>query len=76
MYGVDSLLPFVDDLKKLHLNGINIVNSQHYTFCGALIALLADNLATHSVGGFKECFSWAKRMCCSCVANMQSTQIS
>ena len=58
-YGIDAFLsPFVDDLNTLYLDGISvIVDSQHYVFHGALIAFLADNLAAHSVGGFKESFS-------------------
>ena len=53
------LSPFVD---TLYLDGISVVDSQHYVFHGALTAFLADNFA---VGGFKENFSWAKRICCS-----------
>lgn len=32
------------------------------------IALLADNLAAHELGGFKESFSFAHRFCRSCLA--------
>lgn len=41
-----------------------------------LLFFLADNLAAHSVGGFKESFSFAKRICHSCMATIPMTQIS
>ena len=77
-YGMDAFLsPFVDDLNTLYLDGISVVvDSQRYVFHGALIAFLADNLAAHSVGGFKQSFSWAKRICRSCMATVLSIQIS
>ena len=77
-YGIDTFLsPFVDDLNTLYLDGISVVvDFQRYVFHGALIAFLADNLAAHSVGGFKESFSWAKRICRSCMATVSSIQIS
>ena len=77
-YGIDAFLsPFVDDLHTLHLDGVSVViDSQNYVFHGALIAFLADNLAAHLVGGFKESFSWAKRICRSCMATVPSIQIS
>lgn len=77
-YGMDSFLsPFVDDLNSLYLDGIQVdIDSQKYTFHGALIAFLADNLAAHSVGGFKESFSWAKRICRNCMSTVESIQIT
>ena len=32
------------------------------------MAFLADNLAAHEIGGFKESFSFARRFCRSCMA--------
>lgn len=44
----------------IYLDGVSVViDSQHYVFHGALNAFVADNLAAHLVGGFKESFSWA-----------------
>ena len=77
-YGIDAFLsPFVDDLNTLYIDGVSVdIDSQHYIlFQGVLIAFLADNLAAHSVGGFKESFSRAKRICRSCMATVSSTQI-
>ena len=64
-YGIDSLLtPFVDDLKTLYCDGIEVkVGSSKITFFGALLAFLADNLG---VGGFKESMSFALRICRTC----------
>lgn len=68
--GIDSFLaPFVTDLKKLYCDGINVcVGSQNYVFYGGLIAFLADNLAAHLLGGFKQSMSFALRMCRTCYA--------
>ena len=35
---------------------------------GALVAFLADNLVSHTIGGFKQSMSFAKRFCRSCMA--------
>ncbi len=37
-------------------------------FKGTLLAFLADNLASHAIGGFKESFSFSYRFCRSCMA--------
>ena len=37
------------------------------TYRGALLAFLADNLASHMLGGFKESFSFPLRICWTCV---------
>ena len=41
---------------------------------GALLAFLADNLAAHEVGGFKESFSFARRFCRSCLTDKVKSQ--
>ena len=38
------------------------------TYKAALIAFLADNLASHTIGGFKQSMSFTKCFCCSCMA--------
>ena len=71
-YGIDKfMLPFVDDLKTLYLDGVMSCNGT--VFRGALLAFLGDNLASHLVGGFKESISFALRICQSCmITNDQS----
>ena len=56
-FGIDSFLePFVKDLNKLVTDGITVpLETGTVTFRGTLLAFLADNLASHEVGGFKEC---------------------
>ena len=68
-YGLDCVLrPFVQDLKKLYCDGISIrVGLEHRTFYGGLLAFLADNLAAHAIGGFKESMSFSLRICRSCM---------
>lgn len=62
--GIDDLLsPFVEELKKLYCDGINVsIAGQGHVLLGALVAFLADTLAAHSVGGFKESMGFALRM--------------
>ena len=62
---IDVLLkPFVDDLNMLHDTGITIhFSGRDEVWKGALLAFLADNLAAHELGGFKESFSFAHRIC-------------
>ncbi len=69
MYGLDNIIePFVDDLKVLATDGIKIsVNGMDRTFRGALLCILGDNLACHALGGFKESFSFALRICRTCM---------
>ena len=67
-YGIDSILePFVRDLKLLATTGITVtINNTDRTFRGALLVFLADNLASHLLGGFKLSFSFALRICRTC----------
>ena len=41
---------------------------------GTLVAFIADNLAAHEVGGFKESFSFARRFCRSCMTNLDTAR--
>lgn len=68
-HGLDAIMePFVEDLKSLASEGITVfVNGIERTFRGALLAFLADNLASHSLAGFKESFSFALRLCRTCL---------
>ena len=66
------LKPLVDDINKLSSSGIEITrNGKKHIYKGALIAFLADNLASHNVGGFKQSMSFAKRFCQSCMATKE-----
>ncbi len=78
--GIDSFLaPFVNDLKKLYCEGITVhFGGKMRTFYGGLIAFLADNLAAHGLGGFKESMSFALRICrsCYCTRSMSQTHFA
>lgn len=43
---------------------------------GALTAFLANNLASHTVGGFKQSMSFARHFCRSCFASKESSSNS
>lgn len=75
-YGIDAFLtPFVEDLKSLYLDGLCVtVCGQERTFYGALLAILADNLAAHSIGGFKQSSSFALRICRTCLITKDQAQ--
>ena len=69
-YGIDRILqPFVRDINKLTDRGITVnIDGTNQTFHGALLAVIADTLASHQLGGFKGSMSWALRICRSCMA--------
>ena len=75
-YGLnDFLTPLVEDLKTLYLDGITVtISGTEHTFHGGLLAALADNLAAHGLGGFKESHSFALRICRGCMATTESIQ--
>ena len=58
-YGHSAILaPLIKDLQHLELTGISFNNhGVDINLCGSLALLVADNLATHAIGGFNECFS-------------------
>ena len=74
--GMDSILkPFIDDLKTLYDVGIKVTyGGNEEIWNGALLVFLADNLAAHELGGFKESFSFARRFCRSCLTNKEYSQ--
>ena len=57
-------LVLVAKLTTIKSNGIDSILK-------ALVAFLADNLAAHELGGFKESFSFANRFCRSCLTNKE-----
>lgn len=75
-YGIDQfMLPFVEDLKTLYCDGLTIsVAGQNRVFYGGLLAFLADNLAAHLVGGFKQSMSFALRICRGCMITRELSQ--
>ena len=74
--GIDSILkPFVRDLKVLHDTGITVQYAgKDEVWKGALLVFLADNLAAHELGGFKESFSFSRRFCRSCLTDKDQSQ--
>lgn len=70
-YTPDAILsPFVSDINGLASTGITVTCTTGctQTFKGTLLAFLADNLASHAIGGFKESFSMSYTFCRSCLA--------
>ena len=63
-YGFASVLePFITDLKKLETEGVVFETRRGpITLKGTILCCIGDNLAAHSIGGFKESFSSGK--CC------------
>ena len=60
--------PFIEDLNKLASTGVTVViRGSERTFKGTLLAFLADNLASNTIGGFKLSFSFAYRSCRTCL---------
>ena len=64
-YGIDCILePFIKDLNTLATEGIDVtIDGKQCNFKGGLLCFLADNLASNSLGGFKESFSFAYHFC-------------
>lgn len=75
-HGIDAFLsPFVSDLKSLYLDGITVtMDGENRMFYGGLLAMLADNLAAHTLGGFKESHSFALRICRTCLVTTEQAQ--
>ena len=75
-YGIDVFLrPFVEDLKRLYIDGITVkLGPLNKTYYGALLAFLADTLAAHLVGGFKGSMSFAYRICRTCIITKEAAQ--
>ena len=69
-HGMDKFLKkFVEDVNMLSCKGIEVNLSgtiRHFNV--GLLAFLADNLAAHQLGGFKESMSFAYRICRTCMA--------
>lgn len=75
-YGIDDFMaPFVEDIKTLYCNGLTVsFGGVDHVFHGGLLAFLADNLASHLVGGFKRSMSFALRICRGCMVTRELSQ--
>ena len=74
-YGMDQFLkPFVDEMETLATEGVEIQEPFNIRYYGSLIAILADSLAAHTIGGFKQSMSFALRICRSCMATTDQIQ--
>ena len=60
--------PIIDDIRKLEAGVDLIINGVRITVYGTLTAIVADNLASHEIGGFKKGFSKGYRKCRFCLA--------
>ena len=68
-HGIDAVLqPFFEDCNKLAKTGVSVcVKGANRLFKGALLAFLADNLASNELGGFKLSFSFSFHCCRTCL---------
>lgn len=76
-HGIDDFFrPFVEDVKSLSTDGLQCVlhNGEKRHFQLGMVVFLADNLAAHAIGGFKESMSFAFRICRSCMATTEEAQ--
>lgn len=53
---MEILRLFVEELQVLTNEGLTSVQGQHREFQVVLLVFLADNLAAHALGGFKESY--------------------
>ena len=67
-FGLNNILsPLIQDLMDLESIGISVViNNTEKIVKGSLIAVLADNLGSHQIGGFCENFSTSQYVCRYC----------
>ena len=68
-HGLHTILkPLIHDLNILATTGIDVnIDGVLKSYKGALLAMLADNLASNDLGGFKKSFSFAFRCCRTCL---------
>ena len=72
-YGYESLLqPLIEDMKILETRGIEITfEGRTHIFKGTIMMVVADNLASHALGGFFCNFSTVKKFCRFCNVSKQ-----
>ena len=67
---MELIQPFVRDINMLTESGIMVnTGGKNETFYGGLLAVIADTLASHQLGGS---MSWALRICRTCMATKES----
>nr|CAH0100559.1 unnamed protein product [Daphnia galeata] len=74
-FGLNVLLkPIVDDLKKLEEGVPVTIKGKRVLVRGTLSAVIADNLGSHQIGGFKIGFAKGFRKCRFCMATDEQIQ--
>ena len=74
-HGVNVLIrPVVDDLKLLERGVEMTIAGNRTTVRGTLTAVVADNLASHQIGGFKAGFAKGFRKCRFCLGTDEEIQ--
>ena len=75
-HGINLFLrPFVKSMQVMGERGITVsVDGKNHLFKVGLLAVLADTLAAHALGGFKESMSFAYRICRTCMATTEQIQ--
>ena len=75
-HGINLFLkPFIKSMQEMGSNGLKVaVGARDCVFQVGLLAVLADTLAAHCLGGFKESMSFAYRICRSCMATTEQIQ--
>ena len=69
------LKPFVNSMLQLGNEGLSVsINGKECHFKVGTLAFLADTLAAHALGGFKESMSFAYHICRSCLATTEQIQ--
>ena len=69
-FGQEKVFSTRDELKEIEESGITL--NSGVTLQGAVIAIVGDNLGSHSIGGFTENFSSSKNFCRYCSIDKES----
>lgn len=72
-FGIDTMLdPFIKEITEFSTNGFQFSLGQGVEkWKGSLVAVVADTLAAHQIGGFKEGVGFATQKCRNCMCNFQ-----
>jgi hypothetical protein len=69
-----TLQPILDDIRKLEAGYEFVIGGERQIIHGTLAALVADNLASHQIGGFNVGFSNGFRKCRFCLTTREEIQ--